>query len=208
MTIRTMLDATVQKIPDAIAMRFRRNGSWTSRTYHEFNIRIRQAAEVAGRLSITPGRDNVGLLLENCPEWMEIYAALAGAGVTVVPIDPKLRPQEIAFILGDAEAVALFANGRHCASLEEILPRLPRLQNLVFLDGSEAARTPCAGRTSQDYETAVGGAASDAAAAGAWFDQSGALRSTRCKNGDILIGAEEVLCAKMLVYRIPGEKVE
>ena len=72
-----------------------------------------QAGELAGRLGFAPGTDSVGLLLENCPAWMEIYAALAGAGVTVVPIDPRLRPQEIAFILGDAGVVALFASGRH-----------------------------------------------------------------------------------------------
>ena len=171
MTIRTMLDTTVAKMPDAIAMRFRHDGAWASRTYREFYGRIRQAAEVAGRLNLAPGLDNVGLLLENGPEWMEIYAALAGAGVTVVPIDPKLRPQEIAYILGDAEAVALFTSGRHRAGLEGILPRLPRLQHLVFVDGETTAHTPCAGRPCQDYETALGAAAATAAASGAWFER-------------------------------------
>ena len=166
-----MLDATVQKMPDAIAMRFRCDGSWANRTYREFYLRVRQAAEVAGRLGIESGTGNVGLLLENGPAWVEIYAALAGAGVTVVPIDPRLRPQEIAFILGDAGVMALFTSGRLRNCMEEILPRLPRLRNLIFVDGAEEARTPCAGRACQDYETARGEVAVAAAADGAWFDR-------------------------------------
>ncbi|MEI8243323.1 MAG: AMP-binding protein [bacterium] len=171
MTIRTMLDATVQKAPGAVALRFCCRGAWAARTYGEFYSRIRQAAEAAGRLGIVPGRDPVALLLENGPEWMEIYAALAGAGVTVVPIDPRLRPREIAYILGNAEAAAIFTSGRQRDCLQEILPELPCLRHLVLVDGAEAARTPCAGRSCRDYETALGEVAAAAAAPGAWFDR-------------------------------------
>jgi len=37
----------------------------------------------------------------------------------------------------------------------------------------------------------------------AWFDQSGAIRATARKNGEVLITAEEGLCGKFLVYRLP-----
>jgi hypothetical protein len=37
----------------------------------------------------------------------------------------------------------------------------------------------------------------------AWFDQSGAIRATARQNGEILITAEEGLCGKFLVYRLP-----
>ena len=37
----------------------------------------------------------------------------------------------------------------------------------------------------------------------AWFDQSGAIRATARKNGEILIAAEEGLCGKFLIYRLP-----
>lgn len=170
-TIRTMLDATVQKMPGATALRFRRDGVWRSRTYAEFFVRIRQAAEVVGRQGIAPGGDPVGLLLENGPEWVEIYAALAGTGVTVVPVDPKLRPQEIAGILADAGVAALFASSRHRVALAEILPRLPRLQRLIFADGAPADCAPCAGRACVDYETALTEASAAAAVPGAWFER-------------------------------------
>ncbi len=37
----------------------------------------------------------------------------------------------------------------------------------------------------------------------AWFDESGAIRATVRANGEILITAEEGLCGKFLVYRLP-----
>ncbi len=168
-TIRTMFDATVRKASEALAIQFCRDGAWVSRSYQEFDDRVRRAAEGIGRLGIEPGVDHVGLLLENSPAWLEIYLALAGAGVTVVPIDPRLRPPEIAFILGDARVVALFAGSRHREGLAEILPSLPQLRNLILVDDATAAGAPCAGRPCQDYETALAQAA--VPASGAWFDR-------------------------------------
>ena len=171
MTIRVLLDHTLQSTPDAVAMRFRTQRVWSARTYREWLVRVRQAAEVAGQLGLVPGGAPVGLLLENGPQWMEIYAALAGTGVTVVPLDPKLRPPEIAFILADAGAVALYASGKHRADLEKILPQLPCLKTLVFVEGSASACAPGGDRKCLDYESALGQAAAAAALPGAWFDR-------------------------------------
>lgn len=171
MTVRELLDATVRKSPDSLAMRFRRGGAWASRSYGEFHARSRQVAEVIGRMGVVPGRDPVALILENRPEWMEISAGILGAGVTLVPLDPKLKPAEMAFILGDAGVVAVFVGVRHRATLESILPGLPAVSHVVFVDGGEEADAACAGRASQDYEAALAAAAAAAAGAGAWYDR-------------------------------------
>ncbi len=166
-----MLDDAVRRTPQGIALKFFADGAWRSRTYVEFRDRIRQAAELLGSLGIQPRRDNVALLLDNRPEWMEVYAAMSGSGLTAVPIDPKLRPQEVAYILADSEAVAIVAGESHRELLAEILPQLPALKHVIFVDGLEAARTPCAGRACLDYETALSQAAAGAAKADAWFDR-------------------------------------
>ena len=171
MTIRALLDATIARQAQAIAMRFRQDGAWTSRTYAELQLRIRQIAEVVGRMEVVPGRDTVALILENRPEWIEIYAALAGAGITVVPVDPKLRPPEIAFILADAEARAVFTSERLRSPLAGILPELPNLRHVVLLDADPAAPdgASCAGRPCQDLAAAMRAAADAAARPDAWF---------------------------------------
>ena len=50
--------------------------------------------------------DRVALLAYNRSEWMEIYAALAAAGLVAVPINFRLTPPEIAYIAQHSEARA------------------------------------------------------------------------------------------------------
>ena len=50
--------------------------------------------------------DRVALLAYNCIEWMEIYVALARAGLVAVPINFRLTAPEVAYISKDSEARA------------------------------------------------------------------------------------------------------
>jgi long-chain acyl-CoA synthetase len=171
-TLREWLDRAAGVWPDAPAMEFLRGGRWERRTYAAFRGRVRAAAELAGRLGLAPGAGRAALLLENRPEWLEIYAALACTGVTVVPVDPKLRPAEVAFILGHSGAVAVFAAAGHRPAIEEVAPRLPHLRQVVLVDGSGAgADAPCAGRPCLDYESALAAGAAAACGPDAWYDR-------------------------------------
>ncbi len=51
--------------------------------------------------------DRVALLAYNCVEWMEIYVAIARAGLVAVPINFRLMGPEIAYIVAHSEARAL-----------------------------------------------------------------------------------------------------
>ena len=49
-------------------------------------------------LGVVPG-DRVALLMGNCPEWVSIYYACSRVGAVVVPMNPKLAPPEVFYIL-------------------------------------------------------------------------------------------------------------
>ena len=51
--------------------------------------------------------DRVAVLAHNCIEWLEIYVALARAGLVALPLNFRLTGHEIAYILQDARAAAL-----------------------------------------------------------------------------------------------------
>ena len=153
MTLRTMLEDAAAIRPDSVALRYRRDNDWQSRTYAELARGVSQMAEAFGRLGLQPGSEQVALILENAPEWIETYLATAGAGIPVVPIDPKLRAAEVTFILQDSEAVALFTDTGHLALLEVILPGLPAVRFIVVVDGGREPLAPIAGRPCYDYET-------------------------------------------------------
>ena len=64
-------------------------------------------------LGLQPG-DRVALLAYNCVEWMEMYTALAQAGLVAVPVNFRLTPPEIAYIVEHSEALfrSALAHGR------------------------------------------------------------------------------------------------
>lgn len=154
MTIRTVIDAAVAKVPENTAVAFKRNSVWVRRTYREFGERVAQVAEGFARLGIEPKRDFVVLVLENGPEWVEIYSALAGTGVTVVPVDPKLRGPEIAYLLQDSRATAVVASEALADTLAAILPTAPAVRCVVLVGGTAEPPT-IAGRRTEAYATWV-----------------------------------------------------
>lgn len=53
--------------------------------------------------------DRVALVMKNCPEYIEILFALWHAGLAAVPVNAKLRPEELNYILNDCGARLCFA---------------------------------------------------------------------------------------------------
>ena len=123
-TIRDYLDEAAERTPERIAQQFYQGHAWVTRSYGALRDRVVRAAGIVQDLGIVPGRQQVALMLDNGPEWQEIYLALAGSGVAVVPLDPKLRPQEALHILRDSEAVAIFAGAKQQGTLGQVLGHL------------------------------------------------------------------------------------
>ena len=85
MTIRSLLEKHAQEIPDAEALRSFEDKAWVSRTFAQFLSDVRQTASAYGTaFSLRPREENVALILQNSPTWMECYLACSGAGVAVV----------------------------------------------------------------------------------------------------------------------------
>ncbi|MBP7636370.1 MAG: AMP-binding protein [Kiritimatiellae bacterium] len=152
MTLRTLLDDAAARNPHAVALRYRRDQAWQRRSYAELVEGVGQMAEAFSGFHLKPGSEPVALILENGPEWIETYLANAGTGVAVVPLDPKLRACEVAYVLKDSEAVAVFTDTRHLDLLETILPDLPAVRAIIVTDGGSEPLAPIAGRPCYDYE--------------------------------------------------------
>jgi len=134
MTLRGLFDNAVERWPLCTAVKYRRNKEWKELSYRDLNYGVEQMAEAFGDLGVEPGVEKVAIMLDNGPEWIESYFALAGCGATVVPIDPKLRPGEVAYILRDSGAVILLAHRRHLDLIAEIYAELDDLRCVVIAD--------------------------------------------------------------------------
>ncbi len=153
MTLRTLLEDVAARRPDSIALRYHRENTWQSRTYAELAKGCSQMAEAYSRFDLKPKTDHFAIILENSPEWIETYLATSGAGVPVIPLDPKLRACEVAYILQDADAVAVLTDSRHLDMMEQILPELPAVRAIVVVDGGSDPLAMIDGRPCYDYET-------------------------------------------------------
>lgn len=139
MTIRFLLEKAVREQPNRSALKYFRKGAWQSRTYQEFAAGIAEMGEAFSRLGLQARNDRAALILENGPEWMEAYLALTGIGIEVVPIDPKLREEEIAYVLKDSGAVLALAMPSHRDLLAAIVGGLPELKRIVMVSADPAA---------------------------------------------------------------------
>ena len=136
MTIRNLLEDAAGKNPDSLALMYRRDKEWQKRTYGEMLRGVREMGEAYGtKFKLHPQRENTALMLPNGPEWMECYLAQSGAGVSVVPLDPKLREDEVAYILENSGAVVITTDSHHVKLLENIVSRLPALRAVVIVGG-------------------------------------------------------------------------
>ena len=78
-------------------------------TYLEFNDRIRRLSICLKDLGIGK-EDKVAILLPNCHYFLEAYYGVAQIGAISVPINHRLSPGEIAFILEDSESKVLIVD--------------------------------------------------------------------------------------------------
>ena len=136
MTIRMLLDRNAERFGSRTVMTWCQDKVWQTRTWTELRARVRDLAEGYGtRFGIEGGRDNTAIILGNSPEWIESYLAQAGAGVAVVPLDPKLHESEVEYILKDAEVTVVTTDKAHLRMMMSLVPKLPKLRGIVVVDG-------------------------------------------------------------------------
>ena len=74
-------------------------------SFADWDQRASRLANALLSLGLEKG-DRVALLAYNCAEWMELYVALARAGLVAVPINFRLTGPEIGYIADNAEVRA------------------------------------------------------------------------------------------------------
>jgi acyl-CoA synthetase (AMP-forming)/AMP-acid ligase II len=93
-------------------------------TFQQWHERATRLASGLLALGLAKG-DRVALLAYNGVEWMEMYVALARAGLVAVPINFRLTAPEIAYIAGHCEARAFIAQAELADRVDAIRGDLP-----------------------------------------------------------------------------------
>ena len=128
MNVGYAIRRTCENYPDNIAM----IAGEDRLTFWEINRQANKFVNGLFDLSLRKG-DRIGVLLKNCKEALEVLMALDKGGLARVPINTRLSPREIAFIMKDSGARALIFADDVIDAVEEIRGELPDLELLVCL---------------------------------------------------------------------------
>jgi long-chain acyl-CoA synthetase len=80
---------------------------WVGTTWQEVGHHVARWQAALANEDLQPG-DRVALNLRNCREWVFFDQAAMGLGLVVVPLYPDDRPDNVAYILQDADVKCLF----------------------------------------------------------------------------------------------------
>ena len=109
-------------------------------TYADMSARVNRLAGSLRRLGVERG-DRVAVMATNSIEVVETYYACAKLGACFVPLNYRAKREEIAYMLGAAEASLLFVGQRYLELLATLRPALPRLREVVALEGGDGELT-------------------------------------------------------------------
>ncbi len=119
LTLADAVAAHARLTPHKLAVRDSRR----SLSYAQWHDRATRLAN--GLLGLGLGKgDRVALLAYNAAEWMEIYAALAAAGLVAVPINFRLTSAELAYIVQHSEARAFIAQSELAERVDAVRAEL------------------------------------------------------------------------------------
>ena len=106
-------------------------------TFTELAAGVDRVARGLIALGVGPG-DKVALWLLNRPEWIEIAFAVMKIGAVLVPINTRLRTEDVAYIVDQSDSSTLILAERsgpidYLGMVRELDGRLPKLKQLVVL---------------------------------------------------------------------------
>jgi 3-(methylthio)propionyl---CoA ligase len=101
-------------------------------TYRDAHRRARQLANALKKLGVRM-HDRVATLAWNGFRHYEIYYAVAGAGAVIHTINPRLFPDQVAYIANHAEDKIVFYDTTFAPLVEKLRPQLKTVQRFIPL---------------------------------------------------------------------------
>ncbi|MBL4639521.1 MAG: long-chain fatty acid--CoA ligase [Kordiimonadaceae bacterium] len=127
------------------------DGTLVRLTYREVEARARSLAGWLGALGITSG-DKVGTIAWNTHRHLELYYASSGMGAICHTVNPRLAPEDVAFILRDAGTKIVFLDDTFIPLVEAVAAEDTPVETWVIMTGSGTKPNGYF----LDYETGLG----------------------------------------------------
>jgi long-chain acyl-CoA synthetase len=103
-------------------------------TYGELDRRANQIANGLIGEGVAP-QARIAVLSKNAPAFFELWFGAAKADIVLVPVNFRLAPPEVAYVVADAGAELLFVGADFYPLVEKVAQELKSVRRIVALDG-------------------------------------------------------------------------
>jgi long-chain acyl-CoA synthetase len=118
---------------DKAALMRKINGSYQPITHDELRADVESLASYLVSVGVAAG-DRVALLSENRPEWVVADMAILSIGAIHVPLYPSLPPNQIGYILQNAECKAIVASSPlQVSKVRKVLDECPTITKVISI---------------------------------------------------------------------------
>ncbi len=130
--ISSLITHAARHFPDTEIVSRRAEGDIHRTTWRDTELRARKLAQALARLGCEPG-DRVATLAWNGYRHLEIYYGASGSQLVCHTINPRLFPEQIAWIANDAEDRVLCFDLGFLPLIEKLAPAMSSVRHFVLM---------------------------------------------------------------------------
>ncbi|MGB7650364.1 MAG: long-chain fatty acid--CoA ligase [Gallionella sp.] len=132
-TLYGLFAERVKRTPQKIAYRYFENNVWSDMTWQQASDEVARWQVALTGLNLQRG-DRVAIMLRNCPSWVIVDQAAMSQGLVVVPLYTVDRPDNLAYIIGNADAkVVILETPEQWQALQTVREQLQGVLRFVSL---------------------------------------------------------------------------
>jgi long-chain acyl-CoA synthetase len=130
MIVSEFIDLSALLVPERTAIAF----EGRRYSYAELKERVNRLADALSRLGLKKG-DRAAILEVNCNQYVEACFATAKLGAIFVPLNFRIRQDELTYLVNKAEPSVLFVGSRYAEMVQKAKSQMPSVKNFIIIGG-------------------------------------------------------------------------
>lgn len=130
MTIGNVIADKAQKNGDKTFLHYVPDGRIFS--YKDIDIISNRLGNKLNDLGFGKGA-HIAVIMENCPEQMLLYFAIAKMGGVAIPVNTSARGKLLSYFLNQSDSIAVIAEAEFLERIADALPDCPAIRSVIYL---------------------------------------------------------------------------
>ena len=138
LTISSLIEHAGRYHSDTTVTSVETTGEVVHSSWREVESNARKLAAALARLGVAQG-ERCGTIAWNNRRHLEIYFGVSGAGMICHTINPRLKPEQLIYIINHADDQVLFIDATFVAAVGQLKEHLTTLKHIVLMGPRDEA---------------------------------------------------------------------